>query len=115
MFEVAEIVPDQEQARVWEKVKEHFERALEDEKKSPIYDGEALERLDEVLAAIDERDWSQAYAYFERAIAQLKEEYEMMSEKSYAEEAKTLEHIKEEIEILEDLQASLELEEKSSY
>ncbi|MFZ2187618.1 MAG: hypothetical protein WAV46_03295 [Candidatus Moraniibacteriota bacterium] len=112
MFEIPKIVPDQEQAQVWAKVKGYFESVLEGEEESPLWEEETLVGLHDVLNAIDESDWSKAYEYFEREIGQLEARYEMVRENDLAKKIGTPELLKGEIARLEDLKSSLLLEEK---
>lgn len=107
-----EIIPDNEQAQVWAKVKEYFEAVLQGEEESTVWDEESRMRLHEVLDAIDDSDWSKAYEYLEREIDQLEKKYAMFREDDLAEKVETPELLQEEIAALEDLKNSLLLEEK---
>lgn len=111
-FNTPEIVPDNEQAQVWAKVKDHFESVLEGEEESQYRDEEAAIMVREALDAIEENDWSKAYEYLEREIDQLEKRYEMVKENETAKKIGTPEFIREEIVALESLKDSLILEEK---
>lgn len=112
-FNTPEIVPDNEQARVWANVKGHFETILDGEEESPMGgDEDTAIRIHEILDAIEENDWSKAYEYLEREIDQLEQRYEMVRENETAKKIGTPELIRQEIARLEDLKNSLLLEEK---
>lgn len=107
-----EIVPDNEQAQVWANVKQYFESELEGEEEGGYGDEEVMLRLHEVIDAIEERDWSKAYEYFEREIDRLEKRYDMVKENDLAQKIGTPELIRKEIARLESLKDSLLLEEK---
>lgn len=107
-----DIVPDEEQKRVWAEVKQYFTEALEAEEENPLSDDDAQTRLQVVLEAIEEQDWSQAYMFLEREIDRLQLQYDLARGNEVAEKAGTPELILGEIEKLKELKDSLILEEK---
>lgn len=111
-FEAPEIVPDKEQAEVWKNVRKHFEAMLATEEESPIYDDEAQERIREVLAAIEEQDYSKAFEHLEREISDLRALSEAVRENESARKVGTPELLKGEIDELESLRNSLIFEER---
>lgn len=111
-FGAPEIAPDAEQAQVWKNVRRHFESALSTEEENSTYDDEAQERIGEVLAAIDEQDYSKAYEFLERQIALMKNYHELAQGVALADKADMPKLLEEEIAKLEELRDSLNLEEK---
>ena len=112
-FEAPKIVPDVEQAEVWKKVREYFEANLEGEEESSMGGSEETAvRLNEVLEAIEEQDYSKAYEFLEREIFLMKQHYELAQDNALANKVDMPKSLEEEIARLEALRDSLNLEEK---
>lgn len=110
-FNTPEITPDEEQAVVWKKVEDYFEKIFGEVEQSPAYDSESLEEIHQVLNAIERQDYSKAFEYFDKTIEGIRSRIPLYEENEIGREI-TIPAIRQEIEDLEKLRDSLLLEEQ---
>lgn len=111
-FQSVEIVPDKEQAGVWENVRRYFDAVLEGHEDRLDYDQESQERVRMILQAIDDNDYSKAFEFLEEEIAEMKLYHELLLTNKTAKDIGTPELFEKDILALEVLRDSLILEEE---
>lgn len=111
---VPEIVPDEEQAKIWGRVKKYFEEVLngvEESSQGGKEDDEESAALQAVLDAIESNDYDPAFQYLEKEIARLKTRITQISVSEIGREV-TAPQLETRIGELEELKDSLLLSEK---